>query len=89
MLHETWQTTIFGIYYFVDVVRVENHTHMLEITYQVAILWVLSSFGTFAPKVAETLFVLHETRHTILFGIYYCVEVFRIENHSHMLEITC
>ena len=49
----------------------------------------LTVFGTFRYKVAQTWFVLHETWHTTLFGIYYCVEVVRIENHSHMLEITC
>ena len=49
----------------------------------------LSIFVTFAHKVARTWFILHETWHTILFGIYYCVEVIRIENHRHMLEITC
>ena len=49
----------------------------------------LSVFDTFAHKVAQTWFVLHETWHRTLFGIYYCVEVVRIENHSHMLEIMC
>ena len=49
---------------------------------------VLSVFCTFANKVAQTWFVLHETWHTTLFGMYYCVEVVRIENHSHMLENT-
>ena len=49
----------------------------------------LSVFLTFAHKVAQTWFVLHETWHTTLFGIYYCVEVVRILNHSHMLDITC
>ena len=48
-----------------------------------------SFFGTFPHKVATTWFVLHETWHTTVYGIYYCVEVFRIENHSEMLEITC
>ena len=52
-------------------------------------LGFFSFFGTFAHKVAQTWFVLHETLHTTLFGIDYCVEVGRIENHSHMLEITC
>ena len=37
-------------------------------------------------KVAQTWFVLHETRHTIVFGIYYCFEVVRIESYSHVLE---
>ena len=45
--------------------------------------------GTFAHKVGQTLFVLLETWHSKLFGIHYCVEVVRIENYSHMLEITC
>ena len=49
----------------------------------------LSVFGTFAHTVPQTWIVLHETWHTTLFGIYYCMEVVRIENHSHMLEITC
>ena len=48
-----------------------------------------SVFGTFAHKVAQTLFDFHETWHTTLFGIYYYVEVVRIENHSLILEIKC
>ena len=40
-------------------------------------------------KVAQTWFDSHETRDTTLFGIYFCAEVDGIENHSHMLEITC
>ena len=43
-------------------------------------------FGTFAHKVAQTWFVLGETLHTLQFGIYYCVEVVRIESYSHILE---
>ena len=50
---------------------------------------LLIVFGTFAHKVAQTWFVLHETWHTTPFGIYDCVEEVRIENHSHMQEITC
>ena len=49
----------------------------------------LSFFGTFADKVAQTWYVLHETWHTTLFCIYHYVEVVRIENHTHMLELTC
>ena len=29
---------------------------------------------------------MHETWHTILFGINYCVEVVTIKSHSHILE---
>ena len=54
-----------------------------------AILRVLNVFGTFALRVAQTWFVLHETWDTTQFGIYYCVEVVTIVNYSHMLEITC
>ena len=39
-------------------------------------------------KVAQTLLYLHEPWHTTLFGIFYCVEVVRIEIRSHLLEIT-
>ena len=49
----------------------------------------LRLFGTFVHKVAQTWFVFHETLHKTLFGIYYFVEVVKIENHSNMLEITC
>ena len=49
----------------------------------------LSFFCTFVHNVAQTWFVFHETLHTTLFGIYYFVEVIKIENHSNMLEITC
>ena len=49
----------------------------------------LSVFGTYAQKIVLTWFVLHETLHRTLFGIYFCVEVVRILNHNHMLEITC
>ena len=49
----------------------------------------LSVFGTFLQKVVETWFVCNETWHIILFGISYCVEKDRIENNSHMLDITC
>ena len=48
----------------------------------------LSFLGTFAHKASQTWFVLNATFHTTLFGIYYCVEVVKIENYSHMLEIT-
>ena len=146
VLHETCHITLFGVYYWVDVVRIVNHSHMLEISCSVAILWVfyvsfalsrikqlklglfctklctrhylaciivlkwlelkivvicqklrvklrfygyLNFFGTFAHNVAQTQFVLQETWHITLFDIYQCVEVVRIENHSHMQEIQC
>ena len=45
--------------------------------------------GTFSHKVLQTLFVSHEKWHTSLFGIYYFVEMVRIEKTSHMLYSTC
>ena len=33
--------------------------------------------------------IWHETWHTTPFGIYYCVEMVKIENDSHMFEIMC
>ena len=50
---------------------------------------VFMLFGTFVHNVAQTWYVLHETLHATLFGIYYCVEVVRSENHNYMIEITC
>ena len=49
----------------------------------------LSVFCTFSHKGVKTWFVCHETWHTILFGTYSGVEMLRIENNSHILEITC
>ena len=49
----------------------------------------LSVFGTLAHKATKTWLVLNKTWHTKVFGINYFVEVVRIENHSHMQEITC
>ena len=48
----------------------------------------LGIFGTFTHKVAQTWLFLNETWHTTLFGIYFCVKVVVIVNHSLMLEIT-
>ena len=32
VLHETWYTTLFGIYYYVEMVIIENNILMLDIT---------------------------------------------------------
>ena len=66
VLHETCQTILLSIYYFVELFRIENHSHMLEITFYVAIFWLLSFFGTFAHKVAQTWFVSNETLYIIV-----------------------
>ena len=68
--HETWHTTLFGIYYCVKVVIIKNDSHMLKITCYVSILRVFKRFWYFAHKVAQTWFVFHETWHTTLFDIY-------------------
>ena len=31
VLHETWHATLFGKYYCVEVVRINNHSYMVEI----------------------------------------------------------
>ena len=48
----------------------------------------LSFLGNFAHKVAQTWIVLYEIWHSILFGVYYCVEVVIILNHRYILNIT-
>ena len=78
----------FGIYYCVDG-EIENNNQMHEITCYILFNGFLSCVGTFSHKVVPTWFVFHETRHKTLFCIYYCVEVIRIKNNNHMLEITC
>ena len=55
-------------------VRIENNSHMLEITCYVPFKGFFSVYGTFSDKVVRTWFVWHETWNTSLFGICYCVE---------------
>ena len=64
---------------------------MLEITGGVVALlrFFLSFFGTFSHKVVQTWFVLHESWHTTLFGIFFYVDMVRFENNCQMLEVTC
>ena len=33
--HEIWHTTLFGIYYCIEMVIIENNSHMFEITCEV------------------------------------------------------
>ena len=49
----------------------------------------LSVSNSFNHKVVQIWFVLHETWYITQVGIYYCIEMVRIENNSHMIEITC
>ena len=62
---------------------------MLKLRVKLLFSGFLSVFGSFAHQLAQTWFVLYKTWHTTVFRIYYLVEVVRIENNSHMLEITC
>ena len=89
VLHETWHTKLFGIYYCVEVVISLNHSHILEITCYVAILRIFIRFWHFCAKKDQTWFFFHETWQTPLFGIFSCVEVVKIVYHSDILEITC
>ena len=79
VLHETWHTTLFGIYYFVEVVKIEIIVICYKLRVKLRFYGDLSVFGPFARKVAQTWFFLHEMWYTILFCIYYCVKVVRIE----------
>ena len=56
-------------------VGIENNSDMLEITSKLSFRGFVSVFGSFSHKVVQTLFVSHETWHTTLFGIFYCVEM--------------
>ena len=78
VLHETWHKKLFGIYYCVEVVRIEKYSHMLNTTCYVAILWVLMFFWIFVHKVGQNWLVLLETWYTSIFGKYYCVDVVKI-----------
>ena len=55
VLHETSHTTLFGMYYSVEVVRFENNSNMLNITRQVAIFWVFKLFLDFRAQSSSNL----------------------------------
>ena len=50
-------------------VRIENNSHMLEITCYVAFLIFLRVFGTFLLEVVKNSFFWHETYFTTLFVV--------------------
>ena len=85
--YETWHTTIFCICYNFKMFRIKNNSHMFEITCVFEVFF--SVFSTFSNKVVQTWFIYHETWHTTLFGIPFCVELGRLKTDSHMLETTC
>ena len=49
----------------------------------------LSVSDCFKHKIVQIWFVLHETWCITQFGIYYCIEMARIKNNIHIIEITC
>ena len=69
-------------------VKISNDSHILVIVLSYDFMGFLCFFCTFAHNVGQSWYVLPETWHTTLFDTYYCVEVVRMENHNHMLEIT-
>ena len=85
-MHETWHTTLFGVDYCVEMVRIE--IIFLKLRAKLRFLGFLSFYGTFAYKVAQTWFFFCTKLGTQHYLVYYCVEI-RIESHSHMLEIRC
>ena len=82
--NETWHTIQFVICYCVEMVRIENNRHMLEITSDVAFLRLFSVFGILSHQVVQTWFVWHETWNTTLFGTSYCFEMVSIKTDSHI-----
>ena len=68
-------------------VRIENNRDMLDITIKIVFLSFLMLFCSIFIQVVQTWFIWPETRHTIVFSIYYCAEMFRFENNSHILDI--
>ena len=89
VLHETWQQNFLVYIIVLKWLELKMIVICQKLRVKLRFYAFLNVFGTFAHKVAQTWFVLHETWHTKLFHIYHCVEVVRIENHNHMQEITC
>ena len=75
VLDENWHSVLFGIYYCVKMVRIENNSRMLEITCYVSFLRFFKHLLTFSHKVVQTWFVFYETWHTRVIGIYFWVEL--------------
>ena len=84
--YETWHTT--NLVYIIVWKSLESKTIVICCKLRIKFcFWeFFFVFGTFSHK---TLFVWYETWHTTLLGISYCVEMVRIKNNTHMLEITC
>ena len=87
--HETWHTTLFHIYYCVEMVGMKTNSHMLELHAKLRFWGFIDVFGTFSHKVVSIWFICHETWHTTLFANFHYFEILRIENNSDMFEITC
>ena len=85
----TWHTKLFGIYYCVEMVRIKIIVICLKISAKLRFYGFQSFFSTFSHYVVQTWFVWQENWHTTLFYIHNCVEIVRIENYCHILEITC
>ena len=90
-MHESWHTTLFSIFYCVEVVRNENHSHMQKLRVKLRLYGFLSFFASFARKVNQTWFLLHETWHTTLFSIYYSIEVVikKLYSYARNYELSC
>ena len=56
--HETWHTTLFGKYYCVGMLRIENNCHMLDIARYVTFLRILKRFSHFLEQSSTTLVCL-------------------------------
>ena len=70
-------------------VRIEHNSDVLGNAFKVAFWRFLMFFCcTCSFKAVETLFVWHETWPTTVFATYYFVEMHKIENNGHMLDIT-
>ena len=60
VLHESLHTTMFGIYYCVEIVRTQKIFICLKLRSKLLFLGFQSFFGTFSRKLVQTWFVLHE-----------------------------
>ena len=82
---------LFAMYYCVEIVRIENNSHMLGNAFKIAFFRFLKFFFFFccySLKGVEIWFVGHETWNTTVFAMYFVVEMLKIENKSRILGVT-
>ena len=75
------------MYYCFEIVRIEKLGMHLKLCLKLRFKVILRFYGTNTLQVVQTRFVWHETRHKIVFSIYYYFEKVRIAKLGICLKL--